>query len=65
MHDTYRSFFVMNAKAGEAPRVYQSSIAPTTNPFEVTNVGNATQTIVPNRTLWDEPTKTNDVIKVK
>ena len=59
------SVFVMNPKAGEAPRVYQSSIAPTTNPSGVTNVGNATQTIVPNRTLWNEPTKTNDVIKVK
>ena len=55
----------MNPKAGETPRVYQSSIAPTTNPSGVTNVGNATQTIVPNRTLWDEPNKTNDVIKVK
>lgn len=55
----------MNPKAGEAPRVYQSSIAPTSNPFGATNVGNSTQTIVPNRTLWDEPTKTNDVIKVK
>lgn len=55
----------MNPKAGEAPRVYQSAIAPPSNPSGVTNVGNATQAIVPNRTLWDEPTKTNDVIKVK
>lgn len=55
----------MNPKASEVPRVYQSSIAPTSNPSGVTNVGNATQTIVPNRTLWDEPAKTNDVIKVK
>jgi|26BtaG_2_1085354.scaffolds.fasta_scaffold01970_10 hypothetical protein len=65
MYNTYRSFFVMNPKSGEAPRVYQPSIASTTNPSGVTNVGNATQTIVPNRTLWDEPIKTDDVIKVK
>ena len=31
----------MNSKAGEAPRVDQSSIAPTSNPSGVTNVGNA------------------------
>ncbi|MBU5615828.1 hypothetical protein KPY62_01665 [Psychrobacter sp. TAE2020] len=44
MSNTYRSFFVMNPKTGKASRVYQSSIAPTTNPSGVTNVGNATQT---------------------
>ncbi|SUD90617.1 hypothetical protein [Psychrobacter phenylpyruvicus] len=57
--------FVMQPKAGEAPRVYQSSIATTTNATGLTNVGNATQTIVPNRKLWQEPVETNDIIKVK
>lgn len=57
--------FVMQPKVGEAPRVYQSSIATTTNAFGLTNVGNATQTIAPNRKLWQEPVETNDIIKVK
>lgn len=54
----------MQPKAGEAPRVYHSSIATTTNASGLTNVGNATQTIVPNRKLWQEPIETNDIIKI-
>ena len=55
----------MQPKAGEAPRVYQSSIATTTNASGLTNVGNDTQTIVPNRKLWQEPIETHDILKVK
>jgi Hemagglutinin repeat/Extended Signal Peptide of Type V secretion system len=48
--------YEMQPKPGETPTVYQSQVAPTTAIVpNQTNVGNATQTLVPNRNLWTTP----------
>ena len=57
--------FQMQPKPNATPTVYQSQVATTTVPDGVTNVGNATQTIVPNRNLWSTPVPTGLQIKVK
>ena len=57
--------FEMQPKPNAKPVIYQSQVATTTNPTGLTNVGNATQTIVPNRGLWTDPQPTNIQIKVK
>ena len=57
--------FEITPKSGQNPRIYQSNIATTTNPSGLTNVGNAVQTIVPNRSLWNTPKATGVTIKVK
>lgn len=41
------------------PTVYQSDVATATNKAGSAVVGNATQTLVPDRSLWTEPKLTN------
>ena len=57
--------FQIQPKPNTTPTVYQSQVATTTVPNGVANVGNATQTIVPNRNLWTTPVPTGIQIKVK
>jgi hypothetical protein len=56
--------FGIQPKPGATPIVYQSQVATTTNSSGLTNVGNAVQTIVPNRSLWTTPTPTGTTITV-
>jgi hypothetical protein len=56
--------FQIQPKPGINPTIYQSKIATTTNISGLTDVGNATQTIVPNRTLWTAPQPTGITIQV-
>ena len=57
--------FEIQPIAGTSPTIYQSQIATSTNSNGLTNVGNATQTIVPNRNLWTVPSPTGIQIQVK
>ena len=57
--------FQIQPKPNATPTMYQSQVATTTVPNGVTNAGNATQTIVPNRNLWSTPVPTGLQIKVK
>ncbi|MQR02575.1 hypothetical protein [Glaciimonas soli] len=57
--------FEIQPKPNTTPTIYQSQIATTTDANGATNVGNATQTIVPNRNLWTTPQPTGITIQVK
>jgi hypothetical protein len=58
--------FEMQPNPNNKPIIYQSQVATTTvkTPASI-DVGNATQTIVPNRSLWTTPKFTGITIKVK
>ncbi len=51
--------YEMQPKPNATPTVYQSDVATATNKAGPTAVGNATQTLVPDRSLWTEPKLTN------
>lgn len=51
--------YEVQPKPNVTPTVYQSDIATATNKAGPIAVGNATQTLVPNRSLWTEPKLTN------
>jgi hypothetical protein len=57
--------FEIQPKPGTTPVIYQSQVATTTNASGLTNVGNAIQTIVPNRSLWTTPQPAGITIQVK
>ncbi|MQR02061.1 hypothetical protein [Glaciimonas soli] len=56
--------FEIQPKPNTTPTIYQSQVATTTEMSGSTSVGNATQTIVPNRSLWTTPQPTDITIKV-
>ncbi len=57
--------FEIQPQPNTVPTVYQSQVATTTEASGATSVGNATQTIVPNRSLWTTPKPTGEVIKTE
>jgi len=56
--------FEIQPKPNTTPTIYQSQVATTTEASGDISVGNATQTIVPNRSLWTTPQPTGITIKV-
>ncbi|MBI3713185.1 MAG: hemagglutinin repeat-containing protein, partial [Burkholderiales bacterium] len=57
--------FEIQPQPNTTPTVYQSQVATTTEANGATSVGNATQTIVPNRSQWTTPKPTGEVIKTE
>ena len=63
-HANTFNVFEIQPKPNSKPTIYQSQVATVTTPNSI-GVGNATQTIVPNRNLWTTPKSINIQIKVK
>jgi filamentous hemagglutinin len=63
-HANTFNVFEIQPKPNSKPTIYQSQVATVTTPNSI-GVGNATQTIVPNRNLWTTPKSINIKIKVK
>lgn len=59
------NLFEIQPQPNTIPTIYQSQVATTTEASGLTSVGNASQTIVPNRSLWTTPKSTGEVIKTE
>ena len=54
--------FEIQPKPGQAPVVYESTIATTTNQSGLVDVGKGQQMLIPDRSLWTEPKNIGEIL---